>query len=76
MGVVDSFLMIPFWRSSVLIFAVPNRLKVITDMAMMPGMKYSMNRYFLVSIDFSTDLINGGIPDISWFIPARTAFNI
>ena len=27
-----------------------------------------MNRYFLVSIDVSAGLMNGGFPDISWFI--------
>ena len=35
-----------------------------------------MNRYFLVSIDVSADLMNGGFPDISWFIPANTEFRI
>ena len=76
MGVVDSFLMMPFCRSSVSESTVLNRLNVITDIAMIPGMKNSMNRYFLVSIDFSTDLMNGGFPDISWFIPANTEFRI
>ena len=52
MGVVDSFLMMPFCLNSVFMFTVPNRLKVITDIAMIPGTKNSMNRYFLVSIDF------------------------
>src|SRR5664279_3005647 len=74
MGVVESFRMIPFCRSSVFIFTVPNRLKVITDMAMMPGMKSSTNRYFLASIDVSADRMNGGFPDIFWFIPAKSEF--
>jgi hypothetical protein len=52
MGVVESFLMMPFCRSSVSESTVLKRLNVITDIAMMPGMKNSMNRYFLVSIDF------------------------
>jgi len=47
MGVVDSFRMTPFCRSSVFRFTVPKRLAVITAIAMMPGMKNSMNRYFL-----------------------------
>jgi hypothetical protein len=51
MGVVESFLMMPFCRSSVSESTVLNRLNVITDIAMIPGMKNSMNRYFLVSID-------------------------
>ena len=76
MGVVDSFLMTPFCRSSVFRFTVPNRLAVITAIAMMPGMKNSMNRYFLVSIDVSAVLMNGGFPDISWLITAKTAFRI
>src|SRR5271169_1527861 len=76
MGVVDSFRMTPFCRSSVLRFTVPNRLKVITAIAMMPGMKNSMNRYFLVSIEVSADLMKGGFPDNFWFIPANTAFRI
>ena len=76
MGVVASFLMTPFCRSSVFKFTVPNRLDVITAIAMMPGTKNSMNRYFLVSIDVSADLMNGGFPDIPWFIPANTEFRI
>src|SRR5271157_195062 len=76
MGVVDSFLMTPFCRSSVFKFTVPNRLAVITAIAMMPGMKKSMNRYFLVSIELSAVLINGGCPDTSWFITAKTEFSI
>src|SRR5208283_5140109 len=76
MGVVDSFLMMPFCLSSVFKFTVPNRLNVITAIAMMPGMKNSMKRYFLVSIDVLADLMNGGVPDIFWFIPAITAFRI
>src|SRR4030043_207932 len=76
MGVVDSFRMTPFCRSSVFTFTVPNRLKVITDMAMMPGTKSSMNRYFLASIDVSADRMNGGFPDIFWFIAANTEFRI
>src|SRR5208337_75658 len=76
MGVVDNFLMMPFCRSSMFTFTVPNRLKVITAIAMMPGMKNSMNRYFLVRIDVSADLMNGGVPDIFWFIPANTASRI
>src|SRR5512140_1372244 len=70
MGVVESFLMIPFCRSSVSESTVLNRLKVITDIAMMPGTKNSMNRYFLVSMDFPTDLMRGGSPTTSWFILA------
>src|SRR3990170_2769892 len=76
MGVVDSFLMTPFCRSSVFTFTVPKRLAVITAIAMMPGMKNSMNRYFLVSIDVSADLMNDGFPDILWFISANTEFRI
>ena len=76
MGVVDSFRMTPFCRSSVFTFTVPKRLKVITDMAMMPGMKNSMNRYFLVSIDISAVLMNDDFPDISWLITANTEFRI
>src|SRR4030042_4341238 len=76
MGVVDSFLMTPFCRSSVSESTVPNRVNVITDIAMIPGTKNSMNRYFLVSIDLSTDLMNGGVPDIPWLIPANTEFRI
>src|SRR5512147_2765772 len=76
MGVVDSFLMMPFCRSSVFKFTVPNKLSVITAIAMMPGMKNSMNRYFLVSIDLVTDLMKGAIPDSSWFTPASTPFRI
>ena len=53
MGVVDSFLMTPFCRSSAFTFTAPDRLDVITDIAMMPGTKNSMNRYFLVRIDVS-----------------------
>ena len=67
MGVVDSFLMTPFCRSSAFMFTALDRLDVITDIAMMPGTKNSMNRYFLVSIDVSADLMNGGCPDIPWF---------
>src|SRR5512140_329427 len=74
MGVVDSFLMIPFCRSSVFTFTVPKRLAIITAIAMMPGMKNSMNRYFFSSIDVSTDLTNGGLPDMFWFISASNEF--
>jgi hypothetical protein len=42
----------------------------------MPGMKNSMNRYFLVRIDFSAVLMNGDFPDISWLITANTEFRI
>src|SRR6202162_4025203 len=66
MGVVDSFLMTPFCRSSAFMFTAPDRLDVITDIAMMPGTKNSMNRYFLVSIDVSAALMNGDCPDIAW----------
>src|SRR4030043_387243 len=76
MGVVDSFLMTPFCRSSVFRFTVPKRLAVITAIAMMPGMKNSMNRYFFVRIDVSADLMNGGFPDILWLISANTEFRI
>ena len=76
MGVVQSFLAIPFCRSSVFRSTVPNRLKVITAMAMMPGMKKSMNRYLLVRMDFSTGRRNGGVRDISRLIPATTRFRI
>src|SRR4030042_4561029 len=76
MGVVASFLMTPFSRSSVSESTVPKRLNVIIDIAMIPGTKNSMNRYFLVSIDLSADRMNGGFPDILWFIPANTAFRI
>jgi len=38
---------------------------------MMPGTKNSMNRYFLVSIDVSAALMNGGCPDIPWFTTAN-----
>jgi len=68
MGVVDNFRMMPFCRSSVSESTVLNRLNVITAIAMMPGTKNSMNRYFLVSIDVSADLMNGGFPDTPWFI--------
>ena len=71
MGVVDSFLMTPFCRSSAFMFTAPDRLDVITDIAMMPGTKNSMNRYFLVRIDVSADLMNGGCPDIPWFTTAN-----
>jgi hypothetical protein len=64
MGVVDSFLMTPFCRSSAFMFTAPERLDVITAIAMMPGTKKSMNRNFLVSIDVSAALMNGGCPDI------------
>src|SRR4030042_884067 len=76
MGVVASFLMTPFCRSSVSESTVPKRLNVITDIAMIPGTKNSMNRYFLVSIDLSADRMNGGFPDIPWLIPANTEFRI
>src|SRR4030067_954172 len=76
MGVVDNFLMMPFCRSSVSESTVLNRLNVITAIAMMPGTKNSMNRYFLVSIDSSAVLMNGGFPDRPWFISAKTAFRI
>src|SRR4030065_2837194 len=76
MGVVDSFLMMPFCRSSVFKFTVPNRLRLITAIAMMPGMKNSINRYFFVRIDVSADLMNGGFPDILWFTSANTEFRI
>src|SRR3972149_1151274 len=76
MGVVDSFLITPFCRSSVFKFTVPKRLAVITPLAMMPGMKNSMNRYFFVRIDVSADLMNGGFPDILWLISANTEFRI
>src|SRR5512135_1980057 len=76
MGVVDNFRMTPFCRSSVFKFTVPKRLAVITAIAMMPGMKNSMNRYFFASIDVSAGLMNGGFPDIFWLIPANTEFRI
>src|SRR4030095_1312738 len=76
MGVVDSFLMTPFCRSSAFMVTAPDRLDVITDIAMMPGTKNSMNRYFLARIDFRADWMNGGVPDISWLIPANTASRI
>src|ERR1700675_3249025 len=76
MGVVDSFLMTPFCRSSVFTFTAPNRLDVMIDIAIMPGTKNSMNRYFLVSIDVSADLMNGGFPDIPRFITPNTEFRI
>src|SRR4030043_2474561 len=74
MGVVDSFRMTPFCRSSAFTFTEPNRLAVITAIAMIPGTKNSMNRYFFARMDVSADLMNGGFPDISWFIPASTMF--
>src|SRR3989337_4471744 len=76
MGVVDSFLMTPFCRSSAFTFPAANRLDVMIDIAIMPGTKNSMNRYFLVSIDVSADLMNGGFPDIPWFITPNTEFRI
>src|SRR3990172_12524079 len=76
MGVVDSFLMIPFCRSSVFTFTVPKRLAVITAIAMMPGMKNSMNRYFFVRIYVWADRMNGGFPDILWFTSANPQFRI
>src|SRR4030067_2972793 len=76
MGVGDSFLMTPFCRSSVFTFTVPKRLAVITAIAMMPGMKNSMNRYFFVRIDVSADLMNGGVPRHLWLIPANHTFRI
>src|SRR4030043_1378329 len=76
MGVVDNFLMMPFCRSSVFKFTVPNRLAVITAIAIMPGMKNSMKRYFLGSIDVSAVLMNEGFPNAPWFIPAKTKFRI
>src|SRR5512132_2697132 len=66
-GVVASFLMTPFCRSSAFMFTAPDRLDVITAIAMMPGTKNSMNRYFLVSIGVSAVRMNGGCPDIPWF---------
>src|SRR6185295_2025721 len=70
MGVVESFLMTPFCRSSAFTFTAPDRLDVITDIAMMPGTKNSMNRYFLVSIEVSATVMNGGCPDMPWFTTA------
>src|SRR6202795_512875 len=67
MGVVDSFRMTPFCRSSAFMFTAPDRLDVITDIAMIPGTKNSMNRNFLARSDVSADLMNGGSPDIPWF---------
>jgi hypothetical protein len=52
-------------------FTAPDRLDVITAIAMMPGTKKSMNRNFLVSIDVSAALMNGGCPDIVWLTTAN-----
>src|SRR4030042_2399210 len=76
MGVVDSFLMMPFCRSSVLKLPAPDRVAVINDIAMMPGTKNSMNRYFLLRMDVSAALMNGDFPVILWFISANTEFRI
>ena len=65
--------MTPFCRSSAFMVTAPDRLDVITDIAMMPGTKNSMNRYFLVRIDVSAALMNGGCPDIPWFTTANPA---
>src|SRR4029450_169969 len=70
-GVVDSFLMTPFCRSSAFVFTAPDRLDVITAIAMMPGTKKSMNRNFLVSIDVSVALMNGARPDLVWLTAAN-----
>jgi len=75
MGVVESFRMTPICRSSALTCIAPERLAVITDITMMPGTKNSMNRYFLVSIEVSADVMNGGFPDIPWFMTANTEFS-
>src|SRR6476660_8484392 len=70
-GVVDSFLMTPFCRSSAFVFTAPDRLDVNTAIAIMPGTKKSMNRNCLVSIDVSAALMNGGCPDIVWLTAAN-----
>jgi hypothetical protein len=57
-------------------FTAPERLDVITDIAMMPGTKNSMNRYFVVRTDVSAALMNGGCPDIPWFTTANPARRI
>jgi len=74
MGVVDSFRMTPFCRSSAFTLTAPNRLAVITAIAMIPGTKNSMNRYFFVSIDVSADLMNGGFSGHFLVYPASTMF--
>src|SRR6202795_1029466 len=76
MGVVESFRMTPFCRSSAFMFTAPDRLDVITHIAMMPGTKKSMNRYLLVSRDVSAILMKGGCPDIPWFTAAKPARRI
>ncbi len=72
MGVVDSFLMTPFCRSCAFTFTAPDRLDVITDIAMMPGTKNSMNRYVLAWIDVSADRMNGSDPDSPWLTTPNT----
>ncbi len=76
MGVAHSFRMMPFCRSSALMFSTPDMLAVITAIAMMPGTKNSMKRYFRASIDVWTVVMNAGFPDKSWFITAKTEFRI
>ena len=44
MGVVASFLITPFCRSSAFMFTAPDRLDVITDIAMMPGFLQTIAR--------------------------------
>jgi len=53
----------------------PVRLDVITDIAMTPGTKNSMNRNFLARIDVSADLMNGG-PGIPWFTTPSADWSI
>ena len=62
MGVVESFRMTPFCRSSAFMFTAPDRLDVITDIAMMPGTKNSMKRYFRVSSRGLDRLDEGRLP--------------
>ena len=63
-------------RSSALTFSAPDMLAVITAIAMMPGTKNSMKRYFLSSMDFSANRMNGSVPDIFWFNSATMASRI
>jgi hypothetical protein len=54
----------------------PDRLDVITDIAMIPGTKNSMNLNLLARIDVSDDLMNGGSPDIPWFTAPSADWSI
>ena len=68
-GVVESLRMTPFCFNSAFVLTGPNIEDVITDIAMIPGTKKSMNVYFVVYTDWPDVRITGELPDSPWFMP-------